>query len=141
MKPTHATDCALLWSWLEDAALPEDVAGALDRCLDELERYDRGMGRNYAEGEWEPLEVRRPITEAVQSALAKAGKADPLAPPPTFENRKLSVAELRDRADAAFSAMLDVAVSHPDQIKIAGDRYRAASDAWHRALMAKRGER
>jgi hypothetical protein len=84
MKPTHATDCALLWSWLEDAALPEDVAGALDRCLDDLERYDRGMGRNYAEGEWEPLEVCRPITEAVQSALAKAGKADPFVSPPTM---------------------------------------------------------
>lgn len=117
----HYSDCMLLCDWLDSAALPASVQGALERCLDELERYDRGMGRNYPEGEWPPLEARKPITETVQV------------------NRKLSASELRARADALLEeAMKGVFL---DDMHRTLALYRAASDAWVRAVIEERGER
>ena len=146
---SHYTDCMLLWDWLDSAALPPNVQGALERVLDELERYGRGMGRNVAIGDWPwPAQVNprfRPEAIAdvdyIPTPCPACGQPFVDCPCDPPQNRKLSVPELADRANAAFDQLLAVLVSHPDQIKQACERHRAASDAWHRALMARRGER
>jgi hypothetical protein len=140
---SHYTDCMLLWDWLDSDALPANVQAALERVLDELERYGRGMGRNVAIGDWPwPAQVNprfRPENKFDADARALAERVS--AALPSSENRKLTIPELADRANAAFDQLLAVLVSHPDQIKQACERHRAASDAWHRALMAEREKR
>jgi hypothetical protein len=78
---THYSDCMAVLDWLDSAAIPEQVRSAIVRCLGELERYDRGLCRNYAQGDWPELEERRPITEAVQKALRGADPFDEIPEP------------------------------------------------------------